>query len=135
MIFFPSWHPWPQSLDFVSITLHPSLLASDGPDMKTVHSYFTFEPSFPYFYPLHIREKPDILQALYSSLYHVSSFQSPIHPPTSLEGTLDPFLRDHQLSTMAMRQESTTPAARTQKTPAKLWMSRALPRCRVWTEL
>ncbi len=58
------------------------------------------------------------------------------HPsPTSLEGTLDPFLRDHQLSTIAMRQDRTTPAAKTQKTPAKLWMSRALPRCRVWTEL
>lgn len=57
------------------------------------------------------------------------------HRLTSLEGTREPFLRDHQLSTMAMRQESTTPAARTQKTPAKLWMSRALLRCRVCTEL
>ncbi|TNN67606.1 hypothetical protein EYF80_022175 [Liparis tanakae] len=65
----------------------------------------------------------------------INNTQSPIHPPTSLEGTLDPFLRDHQLSTIAMRQESTTPAASTQKTPAKLWMSRALLRCRVWTEL
>ena len=52
---------------------------------------------------------------------------------TSLEGTREPFLLVHQVSTMAMRQESTTPAASTQNTPAKLWMSRALPRCFVCT--
>lgn len=52
---------------------------------------------------------------------------------TSLEGTREPFLLVHQVSTMAMRQESTTPAASTQNTPAKLWMSRALPRCLVCT--
>ena len=52
---------------------------------------------------------------------------------TSLEGTREPFLLVHQVSTMAMTQESTTPAASTQNTPAKLWMSRALPRCLVCT--
>lgn len=78
---------------------------------------------------------------IWSSLSHQGAADPPDHVVsashllTSLEGTLEPFLRDHQLSTMAMRQESTTPAARTQKTPAKLWMSRALLRCRVCTEL
>lgn len=52
---------------------------------------------------------------------------------TSFEGTLEPFLRVHQVSTVAIRQESTTPAASTKKTPAKLWMSKALPVFRVPT--
>lgn len=52
---------------------------------------------------------------------------------TSFDGTLEPFLRVHQVSTVAIRQESTTPAASTKKTPAKLWMSKALPLFRVPT--
>lgn len=53
---------------------------------------------------------------------------------TSLDGTREPFLRLHHVSNTAMRQESTIPAARIQKTPARLLMSRAPPFCFASTE-
>ena len=58
------------------------------------------------------------------------SFQS----STSFDGTLGPFLLFHHVSSMAIKQERTIPAARIQKTPAKLFMSRAPPFCFVSTE-
>lgn len=53
---------------------------------------------------------------------------------TSLDGTREPFLLLHHVSSTAMRQESTIPAARMQNTPARLLMSRAPPFCFVSTE-
>lgn len=53
---------------------------------------------------------------------------------TSFDGTREPFLLFHQVSSMAIKQERTIPAARMQKTPAKLFMSRAPPFCFVSTE-
>lgn len=53
---------------------------------------------------------------------------------TSFEGTREPFLLFHHVSNIAMRQERTIPAARIQKTPEKLFMSRALPFCLVSTD-
>lgn len=53
---------------------------------------------------------------------------------TSFDGTREPFLLFHHVSSMAIKQERTIPAARIQKTPAKLFMSRAPPFCFVSTE-
>lgn len=46
---------------------------------------------------------------------------------TSFEGTREPFLLFHHVSNIAIKQESTIPAARMQNTPAKLLMSKAPP--------
>lgn len=64
----------------------------------------------------------------------VGSSQSRSSSSTSLDGTREPFLLLHQVSSMAMKQDRTIPAARMQKTPAKLFMSRAPPFCFVSTE-
>ena len=53
---------------------------------------------------------------------------------TSFDGTREPFLLFHHVSSMAIKQERTMPAARIQKTPAKLLMSRAPPFCFASTE-
>lgn len=67
---------------------------------------------------------------LSASCFSCTPVMAKLHWPsglTSLEGTLEPFRLVHQVSTVAMRQDSTTPAASTKNTPAKLWMSKALP--------
>lgn len=76
------------------------------------------------------RHHPPRRHSLLLGPAHCPSSQS----STSLDGTLEPFLLFHHVSSMAIKQERTIPAARMQKTPAKLFMSRAPPFCFVSTE-
>lgn len=69
-----------------------------------------------------------------TKLFYITFYITSVKIFTSLEGTLDPFFLLHQVSTIAMKHDRTTPAANIQNTPAKLLMSRALPLCLVSTD-